>query len=210
MYRFLAIVAYLIIPRFFRVKVTGKEHVPQQGGIVLTCNHISWLDVILLAFVVLPRPIHYMAKKELFQQKLVAWFLRSMHAFPVDRQKPGPSALKIPLAALQSGEVVGIFPSGTRASEDAALKQGAVTIAMRAKSPLIVAVYQGPKRFKLSYLWHRPSISMHFWPALLIPNEGDRKQAQAMVMQQLSLLLGSEPGSKEAQPDFSAQSLPGN
>lgn len=196
MYRFVALVAHLVLPRLFRIHVTGKEHVPQEGGVVLTCNHGSWLDIILLAFAVWPRPVHYMAKKELFQQKWMAWFLHSLYAFPVDRQKPGPSVLKIPLAVLQSREVVGIFPSGTRV-ENTALKQGAVTIAMRAKTPLIVAVYRGPKRLKLSYLLHRPSVSLHFWPALIIPYDEDRKQAQTMMMQQLNALLGSELSSKE-------------
>ena len=185
MYRLVALLAHLILPRLFRIHVTGKEHVPQEGGVVLTCNHRSCLDVIVLAFVVWPRPVYYMAKKELFRQKWMASFLHSLHAFPVDRQKPGPSALKIPLAVLQSREVVGIFPSGTRA-EDTALKQGAITIAMRADAPLIVAVYQGPKRLKLTYLLHRPPVSLHFWPTLLVSHDGDRKQAQTTATQQLT------------------------
>lgn len=206
MYRFVGIIARLILPRLFRIHVTGREHIPQEGGVVLACNHISWLDVILLAFVVQPRPIHYMAKKELFQRKGVAWFLRSLHAFPVDRQKPGPSALKIPLAMLQSGEVVGIFPTGTRTSEDATLKQGAVTIAMRAKAPLVVAVYQGPRSLKFSYLFHRAAVELHFWPALSMPQDGDRRQAQTVVMQQLSERLGGEVESNEMHDGHPAQS----
>ena len=193
MYRFVAMVVRFILPCFFRIHVTGKEHVPSEGGVVLTCNHLSWLDVIFLAFAVLPRPVHYMAKKELFRRKWVARFFYSLHAFPVDRHKPGPSALKIPLAALREGEIVGIFPGGTRTGEDVALKQGAVTIAMRADVPLLAAVYQGPKRFRFSYIVRRPSVSLQFWPALSISQHGDRKQEQAIVMQQLSERLQGKP-----------------
>lgn len=56
-----------------------------------------------------------------------------VNAFSVDRANPGPSVLKIPSRLLAQGEVVGIFPSGTRIEEQTALKQGAITIAMRSK-----------------------------------------------------------------------------
>lgn len=195
-YRLLAFIARLLLPCFFRIHVTGKDHLPSKGRIVLTCNHVSWLDVLFLAYAVLPRPTNYMAKKELFKRPLVAWFLRSLHAFPVDRQKPGPSVLKNSLALLEKENVLGIFPSGTRTSEDTALKQGAVTIALRAQAPLIAAVYRGPLRWKLSYLFRRPSVSLHFWPALSGPHNGeDRKQAQMLLMQQLSERLTQEPQS---------------
>ncbi|GHO43373.1 lysophospholipid acyltransferase family protein [Ktedonospora formicarum] len=193
-YRLLAFIARLILPCFFRIHITGEDHVPSEGRVVLTCNHTSWLDVLFLAYATLPRPIHYMAKKELFKQALVAWFLRSLHAFPVDRQKPGPSVLKNSLAILENGDVLGIFPSGTRTNEDTALKQGAVTIALRAQAPLIAAVYRGPLRWKLSYLFRRPSVTLHFWPALSSSHDGeDRKQAQMLLMQRLSERLTQEP-----------------
>jgi 1-acyl-sn-glycerol-3-phosphate acyltransferase len=89
-----------------------------------------------------------MAKKQLFDNKAIGWFLRQLNAFPVDRDNPGPSVLKIPYKLLSEGEVVGIFPSGTRTSEQTALKQGAITIAQRSKVPIIPAVYIGPDNLK--------------------------------------------------------------
>ncbi|GCE45352.1 1-acyl-sn-glycerol-3-phosphate acyltransferase [Thermosporothrix hazakensis] len=190
MYRFVALIARLLLPLFFRISFSGREHVPSQGGAVLACNHVSWLDVIFLAYAVQPRPVHYMAKRELFQHKLIARFLRSIHAFPVNRENPGPSALKTPLQLLREGKVVGIFPGGTRKSEDIALKQGAVTIALRADVPLIPARYRGPLRLRISYLFRRPEVSIQFMPALEMPQEADRKQTQLLATQRLSELLG--------------------
>lgn len=74
--------------------------------------------------------------------------MRKLNAFSVDRDNPGPSVLKIPSRLLAQGEVVGIFPSGTRIEEQTALKQGAITIAQRSKVPIIPAAYVGPNNFK--------------------------------------------------------------
>jgi 1-acyl-sn-glycerol-3-phosphate acyltransferase len=74
--------------------------------------------------------------------------LRKLNAFPVDRANPGPSVLKSPSRLLAQGEIVGIFPSGTRIEEKTALKQGAITIVSRSKVPIIPAAYVGPNSFK--------------------------------------------------------------
>jgi hypothetical protein len=66
------------------------------------------------------------------------------------------------------------------------LKQGAVSFALRAHAPLIAAVYQWPGLFRFSYMVRRPFVSLQFWPALHIGQSGDRKQEQAMAIQQLS------------------------
>ncbi|MDW7673501.1 MAG: lysophospholipid acyltransferase family protein, partial [Bacillota bacterium] len=111
------------------------------------------------AISIFPREIHYMAKKELFKNSLVAAFLRSLHAFPVDRDAPGPSSLKIPLGLLKKGETVGIFPTGTRTVNNS-LKQGAVTIAQMAKAPLVPVVYKGPVGLKAKNFFARETASI--------------------------------------------------
>jgi 1-acyl-sn-glycerol-3-phosphate acyltransferase len=133
---------------FGKLHMDGKHHVPKEGAYVIACTHTGWLDVLYLGIALLPTKIHYMAKKQLFQNKGIAWFLRKLNAFPVDRSNPGPSVLKIPSRLLAQGEVVGIFPSGTRIEEQTALKQGAITIAQRSKVPVIPAAYIGPNNFR--------------------------------------------------------------
>jgi 1-acyl-sn-glycerol-3-phosphate acyltransferase len=101
----------------------------------------------MLALAVYPTQIHFMAKKELFNSSFSDKFLRSINAFPVNRENPGPSTLKIPLKLLKENKCVGIFPGGTRTTEDVPLKRGAVTIGLKAKAPILPAAYSGPSTF---------------------------------------------------------------
>lgn len=95
-----------------------------------------------------PKPIHFMAKKQLYDRKALGWFITKMNAFPVDRENPGPSVIKVPRQLIKEKKVVGIFPSGTRNAEGTSLKQGAITIAQLSKAPIIPAAYIGPNNPK--------------------------------------------------------------
>ncbi|WP_042462710.1 lysophospholipid acyltransferase family protein [Neobacillus dielmonensis] len=148
MYQFIGNLVKALLRCFGKIQVENKHYLPQSGPYVIACTHTGWVDILYLGVTLLPTPIHYMAKKELFQTKFIAWFLGKLNAFPVDRANPGPSVLKIPHRLLAKGEVVGIFPTGTRTTEQMALKQGAITIAQRAKVPIIPAVYSGPNNFR--------------------------------------------------------------
>ncbi len=89
-----------------------------------------------------------MAKQQLFDNKLLCWFITKMNAFPVDRENPGQSVVKVPMKLIKEGEVVGIFPSGTRNAQGMSLKQGAIAIAQLSKAPIIPAAYIGPNKPK--------------------------------------------------------------
>ncbi|GCE15972.1 lysophospholipid acyltransferase family protein [Tengunoibacter tsumagoiensis] len=189
MYYFFVLLGYLIIPLFCRLHIVGHEHIPRRGAVVLTCNHQSWIDVIILAFAIRPRVVHYMAKQELLAYPILGPLLAAVHVFPVNREHPGPSAIKVPLALLKQGAMVGIFPTGTRTSEDVALKQGAITIAFRAQAPLITANYTGPTSMHWSFLFKRPEVTVRFWPAISIPEGNDKKQAMQMMMEKMTSQL---------------------
>lgn len=148
MYHFIASILKGILTASGGIKVFNREQLPKDGAFVIACTHTGYIDILWLGVSLLPRQIHYMAKKELFINKFIGGFLTKLNAFPVDRNNPGPSVLKIPSRLLSKGEVVGIFPSGTRTNEQTALKQGAITIAQRSKVPVIPAVYVGPNTFK--------------------------------------------------------------
>ena len=128
------------------LKVHNKENLPESHRYVVTCNHTSYNDVIMLGMALYPNQIHYMAKKELFNNKLFGKFLRSLNAFPVNRENPGPSTLKIPVKLLKENKTVGMFPSGRRTTGEAPLKRGAATIALLSKSPILPAAYVGPTK----------------------------------------------------------------
>ncbi|MBP3039826.1 1-acyl-sn-glycerol-3-phosphate acyltransferase [Bacillaceae bacterium Marseille-Q3522] len=148
MYITLAYLVRGILILLGRMSVINKRVLPKNQGFVLACTHETWMDVVALATATIPLSIHYMAKKELFKHRFIGEFLRKIHAFPVDRENPGPSSIKIPVKLLKEKKIVGIFPSGTRTLEDIPLKKGAATIANLAKAPLIPAAYSGPVNLK--------------------------------------------------------------
>lgn len=140
------------------LKVYDKEKLPKDKGYVLACTHTGWIDILWLGVSVLPKQVHYMAKQELFETKFLNWLMVHLNAFPVDRDNPGPSSIKTPVRLIKDKNIVGIFPSGTRTTEDVPLKRGAVTIASHAKAPIVPAAYVGPNTFKELLSWQRPKI----------------------------------------------------
>jgi len=132
---------------FYRAKVTGAENVPMESGAVLCSNHIYKKDLLLLGFR-LKRRVRWLAKSELFENKAIGRFLAYLGAFPVKRGKSDRDAVKKIYGLLADGEVVGIFPEGTRIVDRAArpeAKRGFVTFALKAKVPIVpAAVAYGP------------------------------------------------------------------
>lgn len=101
----------------FRMKVTGKEHVPRTGGVLIVCNHLSNLDPPMMGWASRPRKSFYMAKKELFAKPLGAWMISSLGAFPVDRGGLDRNAIRVARDLLARGESVLMFPEGTRSRD---------------------------------------------------------------------------------------------
>ncbi|WP_057755320.1 lysophospholipid acyltransferase family protein [Weissella kandleri] len=129
-----------------RVTVLNREKLP-TGNYVLVGPHRTWWDPVFFAVAGIPDEYMFMAKKEVFKNPLIGWFVRHANGFPVDRAKPGPSAIKIPVKGLKNSNLsLVIFPSGSRHSND--MKEGALLIARMAKKPIVPLVYQGPLTFK--------------------------------------------------------------
>jgi len=120
----------------FRIKVTGAENLPKEGGAVVCANHTSMLDVIALA-ASLDRLLRFMAKKELFKFKPFGALIRKVGAFPVDRGGSDVKAIKTSISLIEDGELVNIFPQGTRRKKvdpsKTPIKSGAGMIAYHAK-----------------------------------------------------------------------------
>lgn len=148
MYTFTSNFANIVLKIFGRSVAIHKDKLPKDTGYVVACSHIGWVDVVALGTAMLPNQIHFMAKKELFAKPNAGKFLTSINAFAVDRENPGPSSIKTPVKLLKEKKIVGIFPSGTRTSEDVPLKRGAATIANLAKVPIVPAAFSGPTDVK--------------------------------------------------------------
>lgn len=123
---------------FFRIKVNGQENLPDSGPVILLSNHISLLDPPLLA-AVSPRPVRFMAKKELFENPILRFILFLADAFPVDRKKNDITAVKKALSVLKKEEVLGLFPEGTRRPEGklGTPKLGSVMLAIKSGAPIV-------------------------------------------------------------------------
>ena len=122
----------------FNTKVTGLENIPNKPYI-LAGNHRNMFDVVILITNV-DDEIHFMAKKELFKLKILNSIFRKMGAFPVDRESVDIKAIKESLRILKSGEVLGIFPEGTRNKTDNILlpfKEGVTSIASKTNVPIV-------------------------------------------------------------------------
>jgi 1-acyl-sn-glycerol-3-phosphate acyltransferase len=132
-----------------RIDIQGAEHVPRSGGVLLACNHISYVDFIYGGLAANPsgRKVRFMAKRELFDHRLSGPLMRSMHHIEVDRGE-GLASLDTALDYLRAGEAVGIFPEATisRAMELKEFKTGAVRIAAAAQVPLVPVVMWGTQR----------------------------------------------------------------
>lgn len=96
----------------FRVRVYGLARIP-PGGVLLACNHQSLFDPMLVGTIV-RRPIHYMARRDLFKNPLFGWLIRRLNTFPVDRWKADRAAIRTAVERLKAGHPVLVFPEGTR------------------------------------------------------------------------------------------------
>ncbi|PWH13748.1 MAG: 1-acyl-sn-glycerol-3-phosphate acyltransferase [Anaerolineae bacterium] len=129
---------------FMDMQVRGLEHVPARGAAVVVCNHLVDWDVFPLQLA-LPRMIYYMGKAELFQIPPVHWLFRQLGGFPVYRGERDRWALEHALKILASGQMVAMFPEGTRSRGKglALAKPGAARLALEANCPLVVVSING-------------------------------------------------------------------
>lgn len=113
MYRFLKIILYVVFKLLYRVEIVGIENIPKENNLIVAGNHKSNLDPVFVS-VFFKRHIYWMAKKELFNNKLFGAFLKKLGAFPVAREEVDIKAIKTSLRHIKNGQVLGIFPEGTR------------------------------------------------------------------------------------------------
>ncbi|MFI6096660.1 lysophospholipid acyltransferase family protein [Lentzea sp. NPDC051213] len=132
-----------------RLTVEGAHNVPRTGGAVLASNHVSYLDFIFAGFGARPsgRLTRFMAKHEIFTNKIAGPLMRGMHHIPVDRSA-GQASYQQALSALRDGEVVGIFPEATisRSFTVKDIKSGANRLAHEAGVPIIPVALWGTQR----------------------------------------------------------------
>lgn len=128
----------------FRVRFSGRENIPATGSLLVVANHQSHLDPPLVG-IGIPRQMNYIARGTLFSSFLFGWLLRSIGAIPIDREGTGLAGIKAALRLLKSGEIVLIFPEGTRSrdGEIGPLEPGFTTLAVRSKAAILPVAIEG-------------------------------------------------------------------
>ena len=180
-----------------RFNFKGVENIPRDGGAILAMNHVGYLDFALIGTAALPvnRYVRFMAKKEIFENKIAGPLMRGMHHISVDRSS-GSASFVAALRALKSGEIVGIFPEGTISVsfELKEFKSGAVRLAMGAGVPVIPAVVWGSQRIwtkkvKRNLKRNKYPISVTFGEPLYFTKADDVEQGEAQLRAAMQALL---------------------
>ena len=175
----------------------GEENIPKKGGAILAMNHIGYFDFALIGTAALPagRLVRFMAKKEIFENKLAGPLMRGMHHINVDRSN-GSASFVAALRALRAGEVVGIFPEGTISTsfEIKDLKSGAVRLAMGSDVPVIPAIVWGSQRIwtkgvKRNLRRSKVPITVIFGAPLIFDKGQDVEAGEQLLRQRMLDLL---------------------
>jgi 1-acyl-sn-glycerol-3-phosphate acyltransferase len=173
----------------FRIRVEGLKNVPLQGGIILCANHISNHDPVFVG-IASPRQIRFMAKQEIFKVPLLKNFVVAVGAFPINRVKPSPAALKQSIEILNSGGCFGIFPEGTRAKGTALQKvhPGTAYLALKTGALVIPVGITGPYRL------FRPLVIKFGEPVDLSPFQGAKPTGEILdaASERITAAIGAQ------------------
>lgn len=134
----------------FKVEIKGKENVPAEGNAIICANHYSNYDPFAAA-IYLDRLPRYIGKKELFENKILAYLLKEVRVFPLDRKAAmDMKAVKTGLKVLKDGEILGIFAEGTRVKEGEHVdaKGGVALFAMKGNANVIPCAISGKYKFR--------------------------------------------------------------
>lgn len=147
---------YLPVSLLYPTKVINKKRMPKKVKCIATSNHYSNLDPLIYNFRFVKK-FKFLAKKELFKNKLAAWFFRSIGAIKVDRNQVSPSVFKECLKQLKNDKQLFIFPEGTRNKQDTEemgdIKSGVITFASKGEAEIIpMLMYRKPKLFRKNYI----------------------------------------------------------
>lgn len=187
----------------FRWKVTGAARVPRTGGVILASNHQSFLDVIVLGGAC-PRPVRYMARRTLWDNRALGWLISDWKAIPVNRDRPGKDELRGIIETVRGGEVLALFPEGTRTRDGSVgeLRGGIGFLARRAGVPVVPVLILGafeawPRGRKLP---RRGRVRVAFGPPVLYDDAWEDRDVAADLRRRI-LALRDGPDEPRPGPD---------
>jgi len=166
---------------YFRMKRIGREHIPKRGPVIIASNHRSFLDPFVIACMA-RRPMYYVAKKEIFQyNRLLAWALGALGAFPVDRGGGDAAFIDTAKAILARGDIVLIFPEGTRTRPGALgkPKRGVGRLALETGVPVVPVAVIGTEAIRRGWRLRPHQVRIRAGRALRFPQVSEPSVALA-------------------------------
>ena len=135
----------IVVRAVYGFRALQGENVPATGPVIVACNHVSYLDPVVLG-IGFVRPVTYLAKKQLFAIPVLGPIIAALGAYPLDREAGGVAAVRAALRALKEGRCVGIFPEGTRnLTGQAEEKGGAALLGALSGAPVVPAAIAGTR-----------------------------------------------------------------
>jgi 1-acyl-sn-glycerol-3-phosphate acyltransferase len=166
---------------WFRTQRIGRDHIPRRGAVVLAANHKSFLDPFVIGLC-LRRPVYFVAKRELFEHRLIGWFLNCLGAFPIRRGESDEEAVATVKAVLARGDAVVIFPEGTRIRDAEKLgkpKRGVGRFALECGVPVVPIAVHGTERARRGWLIRPVKVRVRCGRALTFPRVEEASQRLA-------------------------------
>lgn len=192
-YRFARMVVYFLLKPLYRVEIIGIENFPKTGPVLLCSNHIDNLDPPIIG-ITAPRQIKFMAKEELFKIPVLKNVIHMLGAFPVKRGFADRDAIRMGLKVLKEGEVLGLFPEGTRSKTGKLGKglAGAGFFALRSQAIVLPCAIIGPYKLlgKVKVVYGRPIDFEQFRKQKI-----SAEQATEIIMREIQHLLEKDPSS---------------
>lgn len=186
-YSFARSVVAGVFKPWYRIEVVGLEHFPKDGGVLLCTNHIHNFDPLVVG-ITAPRPVHFMAKEELFNVPVLGNIVRKCNAFPVKRGKGDRESLRAGLKVLKDGNVFGLFPEGTRSKTGEIGKglSGAGFFALRSEADVVPCAIIGPyKTLKTLKVVYGKPIAMEEMRAA----KASAEQVTELIMSEIHKLI---------------------
>ena len=173
MYRFLVSIVSVLVKLIYRVKINGIENLKDDQPFIISANHIHIFDPIILA--TLTKRQIFLSKKELFEKKLFAKFFGKLGVIPIDRDNTDIKAIKSCFRVIRDGNILGIFPEGTRVKtvDINNMKKGVALIALKNKVNILPIHIEGTYRIF-------SKITVDIYPMIEINNFENMEDSEAI------------------------------
>lgn len=161
-YRVVIVLAHILMSILFDLRFEGLEHIPEEGGFILAANHRSYLDPVFCAIRV-KRKFNFMAKEELFNNKIFGAFIRALGAFPVARGTGDTGAITEAERRIREGGALMIFPEGTRSKDGIPLRprSGVALIAGQTGADVVPCTIDSGKKLRF-----RTTVTIKYHPVM--------------------------------------------